>query len=193
MIAVGALLLVLSAAIATFLHYLEPNYSLVLNVSDDWDKDSVVLPQVQTGSLIGAQAITHKYLLHRDSYSLEILINPQGHSIPVNFQAQAVRRSDGGRLGLECRWRGPCGNCSSVQQGFPRWQRFFTDPEGIGFLWSPELYCSRSSSTHGDELALEASNIQLIIKVLDESELVGEETLQLRIERNGFRFLIATP
>ena len=171
--------------IAALVPHRDQRFDIVVSGRDGWAAEDVRRPHAAYGVLIGGETIPHRYVLTRDAYTLEVLVNPANHGFPVILQIRETTRQDGSALFLEGSWPGPCAWLGKVADR-AHWQSFFTDPDALGFFWAPAIYCSAPVS-QDKAVAREASTQPIRLRVVSNTDRVvlGEEVISFEIKENG--------
>ena len=168
----------------------ERQFNITLRDQNGLAREDIREPEVKAskGSLVGARAIPHKYVLTRKAYYIDVLINPKdfGHPAILQFRARAL---DGAELQMTANWSGPCGKIGPTTE-FRFWQMLFVKlSDSVGFMWAPQIFCSGLYTTVQEEedVARDASShpISLLIQKQD-GGVLGRETIEFEIEPNGY-------
>ena len=170
--------------IAALVPHRDQRFDIVVSGGDGWAAEDVRRPESDHRMLIGAEPIPHRYVLTRDAYTLEVLVNPANHSYPAILQIREKTQQHGSALFLEGSWPGPCGWLGKVGDR-AGWQSFFTEPDSLGFLWAPGIYCwvsvseavARAASTQPIRLRVMVNPIRRVV--------LGEEVINFEIKENG--------
>ncbi len=171
-------------------------YSIVLK-GNSWQSLNIQLPpKVDTGYRVTEYkiAIPHRYQLKRKQYIIDIEVNPNDHSWPINLQMTTLRKPDLQALKVASSWLGNCGKTGAWEpeaKRFSSWgSGYFTKPKAIGFLWYPGTgYCTEGIP----ETAEHASSFPIQLKIFDGSDLIGEEQIDFEIFENGIMKYIVMP
>jgi hypothetical protein len=136
--------------------------------------------------------IPHRYQLKQEHYKIDIEINPVKEIGPTVLQILATRTSDAKVLSVELSWGGNCariGKLSKTGQWDTNREKYdamgglyFTNPRAVGFLWyRGTMYCKNDTT----ETMQQASSFPILLKIHDDSTLLGEAQIDFEIFENG--------
>ena len=165
------------------------NYS-IRATGGGWRIENVRLPETDRYQLSKAVPIPHLYQLEREEYLVSVEVNPNGYGHQIILQISITSKLP---LTVESAWEGDCGRVGALadleQRFISVWQEvYFTKPEftkpgSVGFIWNPGAgFCAPNA----DESPETASSFPIMLKIYNESTLVGEERIDFEIFQNGY-------